>query len=256
MSDCNFVRLLVKGKQNQEEEGEEEEEKKRKSLKDELISLALKKPKDSDYEPATRKEEKKERRTSASPLQRAPSLDSIKRIEDFYTIGNKLGEGGFATVFEGLNINTKERFAIKVLKLKGTKEEREAIEREISILKKLKQNENMLRIYDDFEDVGKYKYLVLELMSGGELFDFIAKNGSLTESTAKRIFLVLCSALDFMHASGLVHRDLKPENILMSDKTEDAKIKLADFGLARAVKDGCLTACGMRKKKKANQSND
>lgn len=86
----------------------------------------------------------------------------------------------------------------------------------------------------------------MELVTGGELFDRIVERGQYTERDAADVIATLCDALNHMHAHNVVHRDLKPENILLSDKSPDAPLKVADFGLARVVsnKDLMRTACG------------
>jgi len=88
--------------------------------------------------------------------------------------------------------------------------------------------------------------LVMELVTGGELFDRIVEKGSYTEKMAADTIFTLCDALDCLHQKKIVHRDLKPENILYSDTTDKAVIKVADFGLARMVSDNDImkTACG------------
>jgi len=87
---------------------------------------------------------------------------------------------------------------------------------------------------------------VMELVTGGELFDRIVAKNSYTEKEAADTIKTLCGALDHMHQQNIVHRDLKPENILYASPADDSPIKLADFGLARVVssKDMMKTACG------------
>lgn len=75
----------------------------------------------------------------------------------------------------------------------------------------------------------KVKYIVLELVSGGELFDFIALGGPLTEETARVYFGQILAGLGYMHENGFVHRDLKPENIMLD---RSFNVKIADFGFA------------------------
>merc|ERR1719197_2418107 len=88
--------------------------------------------------------------------------------------------------------------------------------------------------------------LVMELVTGGELFDDIVKKGNYTEKKAADTMKTLCEALTYLHAQNIVHRDLKPENILLKDGSENSPIKIADFGLARMMKKGDMmkTACG------------
>merc|ERR1719181_2095859 len=88
--------------------------------------------------------------------------------------------------------------------------------------------------------------LVMELVTGGELFDRIVARGNYTEKDAASLMATLCDALAYLHEQAIVHRDLKPENLLYDSPAEDADIKVADFGLARVVsgKDMMKTACG------------
>merc|ERR1719222_1191188 len=89
-------------------------------------------------------------------------------------------------------------------------------------------------------------HLVMELVTGGELFDRIVSRGNYTEKDAASLMATLCDALNYLHGKHIVHRDLKPENLLYSSPADDAIIKVADFGLARVVsgKDMMKTACG------------
>lgn len=86
------------------------------------------------------------------------------------------------------------------------------------------------------------RYLVLEFVSGGELFDYLVKKGKLNESEARKFFRQIISAMDFCHAHSVCHRDLKPENLLLDDKQD---IKIADFGMASLQVENFLeTSCG------------
>lgn len=89
-------------------------------------------------------------------------------------------------------------------------------------------------------------HLIMELVTGGELFDRIVERGSYTERDAADVVKQMCEALDYMHDKNVVHRDLKPENILYESVAENAPIKIADFGLARVVSKNEMmkTACG------------
>ena len=88
-----------------------------------------------------------------------------------------------------------------------------------------------------------FRYLVLEHVSGGELFDYLVKKGRLTPKEARRFFRQIISALDFCHSHSICHRDLKPENLLLDDKNN---IKIADFGMASLQPAGFMleTSCG------------
>uniref|UniRef100_A0A673Y8L4 BR serine/threonine kinase 2 n=1 Tax=Salmo trutta TaxID=8032 RepID=A0A673Y8L4_SALTR len=113
--------------------------------------------------------------------------------------------------------------------------------REIAILK-LIEHPHVLKLHDVYENK-KYLYLVLEHVSGGELFDYLVKKGRLTPKEARKFFRQIISALDFCHSHSICHRDLKPENLLLDEKNN---IRIADFGMASLqVGDSLLeTSCG------------
>ncbi|KAF2363588.1 Protein kinase domain [Trinorchestia longiramus] len=107
---------------------------------------------------------------------------------------------------------------------------------------KLIEHPHVLGLYDVYENK-KYLYLVLEHVSGGELFDYLVKKGRLTPKEARRFFRQIISALDFCHSHSICHRDLKPENLLLDEKNS---IRIADFGMASLQPDGSMleTSCG------------
>uniref|UniRef100_A0A4W5MFG8 BR serine/threonine kinase 2 n=1 Tax=Hucho hucho TaxID=62062 RepID=A0A4W5MFG8_9TELE len=111
----------------------------------------------------------------------------------------------------------------------------------IAILK-LIEHPHVLKLHDVYENK-KYLYLVLEHVSGGELFDYLVKKGRLTPKEARKFFRQIISALDFCHSHSICHRDLKPENLLLDEKNN---IRIADFGMASLqVGDSLLeTSCG------------
>lgn len=81
----------------------------------------------------------------------------------------------------------------------------------------------------------------MEYCAGGDLFGYIEKRGfALKEEHAKTIIRKICVAVFYLHSFGILHRDLKPENIMMTDDTENANIKLLDFGLSKIVNPGDL----------------
>ncbi|CAB1427927.1 unnamed protein product [Pleuronectes platessa] len=120
----------------------------------------------------------------------------------------------------------------------------QTVEREIAILK-LIEHPHVLKLHDVYENK-KYLYLVLEHVSGGELFDYLVKKGRLTPKEARKFFRQIISALDFCHSHSICHRDLKPENLLLDEKNN---IRIADFGMASLqVGESLLeTSCGFRK---------
>ena len=104
---------------------------------------------------------------------------------------------------------------------------------EIKVLRAL-NHENIIHLEDDFETSDRI-YLVMEMMSGGELFDYVVAKGTLSEEEASELIRKICSAVAHMHACNIIHRDLKPENLLLTASGKDAQVKLIDFGLAKVM---------------------
>lgn len=86
-------------------------------------------------------------------------------------------------------------------------------------------------------------FMIMEYVSGGELFDYIVKRGKLQEHEARRFFQQIISGVDYCHRHMIVHRDLKPENLLLD---QNMHVKIADFGLSNMMMDGefLRTSCG------------
>lgn len=142
----------------------------------------------------------------------------------------------------GIHCVTGKRVAIKIVNREKLSESvLMKVEREIAIMK-LIEHPHVLGLFDVYENK-KYLYLVLEHVSGGELFDYLVKKGRLTPKEARRFFRQIISALDFCHSHNICHRDLKPENLLLDDKNN---IRVADFGMASLQVEGSMleTSCG------------
>lgn len=90
----------------------------------------------------------------------------------------------------------------------------------------------------------KNLYIIMELVTGGDLFDRICHLGRFNEIDARGLIKNLLEVLEYLHGKGIVHRDIKPENILMVFKDENTTIKVTDFGLAKHAADGLHTVCG------------
>uniref|UniRef100_A0A8C5GYK6 Serine/threonine-protein kinase BRSK2-like n=1 Tax=Gouania willdenowi TaxID=441366 RepID=A0A8C5GYK6_GOUWI len=153
-----------------------------------------------------------------------------------YRLEKTLGKGQTGLVKLGIHCITGQKVAIKIVNREKLSESvLMKVEREIAILK-LIEHPHVLKLHDVYEN-NKYLYLVLEHVSGGELFDYLVKKGRLTPKEARKFFRQIISALDFCHSHSICHRDLKPENLLLDEKNN---IRIADFGMA-----SLQTVCGV-----------
>ncbi|XP_021431090.2 serine/threonine-protein kinase BRSK1-like isoform X1 [Oncorhynchus mykiss] len=170
------------------------------------------------------------------------SLSQTAQYVGPYRMEKTLGKGQTGLVKLGVHCITGQKVAIKIVNREKLSESvLMKVEREIAILK-LIEHPHVLKLHDVYEN-NKYLYLVLEHVSGGELFDYLVKKGRLTPKEARKFFRQIISALDFCHSHSICHRDLKPENLLLDEKND---IRIADFGMASLqVGDSLLeTSCG------------
>ncbi|KAL5977427.1 CBL-interacting serine/threonine-protein kinase 23 [Asimina triloba] len=163
-----------------------------------------------------------------------------------YELGKTLGEGTFAKVKFARNVETGESVAIKILDKEKVLRHRmiSQIKREISTMKLIK-HPNVIQMFEVMASKTKI-YIVLELVTGGELFDKVAGHGRMREDEARKYFQQLIDAVDYCHSRGVFHRDLKPENLLLNSS---GTLKVSDFGLSalpqQVREDGLLhTTCG------------
>lgn len=141
-----------------------------------------------------------------------------------------IGQGGFGRVMLGYDTKQKRDVAVKVIDKALVKENNlePYVEREISMMRTL-QHEHVVRLITAF-DTNKAYYLVMELATGGELFDKIVESKRFDEDTARNYFQQLISAVHYCHTHKIVHRDLKAENLLLGPRGD---LKVCDFGLSR-----------------------
>lgn len=168
-----------------------------------------------------------------------------RKIEDDFDFVKDLGSGAFSVVKLAKNKKTGAKRAVKIVdKIAVGIEKKEMLDREIDILRRI-QHPNIISITDIYE-TPEYLYLVMEVATGGELFDAIVKRGKYSERDAARIVRQIAEACRYLHSKGIVHRDLKPENLLLSDDSENAVVKIADFGLSKIMDAQAVlqTACG------------
>lgn len=165
------------------------------------------------------------------------SLFKKSDLRSKYELGDVIGRGNFAEVKKAVNKETGEEVAVKIVSIKD-QDDYDAIKQEIEILGKL-EHPNIIRLIEIFEKTGKMNktvkkvYIVMELVTGGELFDKIVHKKTFHESEARVVIKKVLEVLQFCHSKGVVHRDLKPENILLATPDENAPIKIADFGLSK-----------------------
>ncbi|KAG7381612.1 hypothetical protein PHYPSEUDO_005816 [Phytophthora pseudosyringae] len=167
-----------------------------------------------------------------------------RRVEEFYDVQTELlGRGHYATVSRGRCRRTGRAVAIKKIKRFLTDPKR--LRAEITALRRVKQHPNIVELIDVFETTREV-HLVLELCTGGELFERLAEIGAYSEADCVRHVRDMARAVQYLHECGIVHRDLKPENILLSTPDDhDAVVKVADFGLAKVFAGTNLkTKCG------------
>ena len=163
-----------------------------------------------------------------------------------YQLTRFLGRGSFAKVYQGRSLVDGAAVAMKIIDKSKTVDAgmEPRIIREIDAMRRLHHHPNILKIHEGLATKTKI-HRVVELAAGGELFAKISRRGKLPESTARRYFQQLVSALRFCHRNGVAHRDLKPQNLLLDG---DGNLKVSDFGLSalpEQLKNGLLhTACG------------
>ena len=152
-----------------------------------------------------------------------------------------LGSGQFAIVKRCKEKRTQKCYAAKyVIKRRPNSSSRkglfrEKILQEIEILSDLK-HENIIQLHDVFETPSEI-ILVLELVTGGELFEFLSEKDHLNESEAAEFITQILEGVAHFHAKNIVHLDLKPENVMLYDR-QSLKIKIIDFGISRKLKPG------------------
>uniref|UniRef100_A0A8C1P624 non-specific serine/threonine protein kinase n=1 Tax=Cyprinus carpio TaxID=7962 RepID=A0A8C1P624_CYPCA len=160
----------------------------------------------------------------------------------FYDIERTLGKGNFAVVKLARHRITKTEVAIKIIdKTQLDAVNLEKIYREVQIMKML-DHPHIIKLYQVMETKNML-YLVTEYAKNGEIFDYLAKHGRLSEPEARRKFWQILSAVEYCHNRNIVHRDLKAENLLLDGHMN---IKIADFGFGNFFQSGkpLATWCG------------
>jgi calcium-dependent protein kinase len=159
-------------------------------------------------------------------------------LHEFYVVDKKkLGEGSYGAVSKCTNKSTGVVRAVKSIS-KAQMKNVDRFKQEISIMKMM-DHPNIIKLYETFED-HRNIYLIMEICSGGELFDRIIETGHFTEVQAAIVMQQILRGIFYMHEIQLTHRDLKPENFLFQtkDPIEKCTLKIIDFGLSCKFSDG------------------
>ena len=162
-----------------------------------------------------------------------------KLLAGRYELIEKIGEGGMAVVYKAKDRLLNRYVAIKILRPEFTQDEQflDSFKRESQAAAGL-QHPNIVSIYD-VGRTGNINFIVMELVDGRPLSDFIKENGHLDYKTTIDIAKQVASALAIAHKHQIIHRDVKPHNIMI---TSDGVAKLTDFGIARAVSKATMVA--------------
>eukprot|EP00899_Mesostigma_viride_P022427 jgi/Mesvir1/3369/Mv17243-RA.2 len=167
-------------------------------------------------------------------------LESLGTYVGNYRVGKLLGVGSFAAVFLATHRTTARLVALKVTENKGVTS---PVDREIEVLKLL-YHENIAQLYEVIR-TPKLIFMVMEYVSGGDLFDYVActRGNGVPEAEARELLRGVVAAVDHCHANFVLHRDLKLENVLLD---QSGSVKLVDFGLSTFLQPAARmnTFCG------------
>ena len=170
-------------------------------------------------------------------------MENVSIMLRQYRLGKTLGIGAFGKVKLAHHVITGQKVAVKILNKGKIKhmDMAEKVRREINILK-MCTHPHIIRLYEVI-DTPTDIFVIMEFVSGGELFDYIVSRGRLPPDEARHFFHQIISGIEYCHFHKIVHRDLKPENLLLDN---DNNIKIADFGLSNVAHDGDFlrTSCG------------
>jgi len=169
-------------------------------------------------------------------------LIQVGQVLDKYELLERVGQGGMAVVYRGIDRSLKRTVAVKILHkhLSDYQEARDRFEREAQAVAKLR-HENILEIFDYSAKAGSESYIVTEFIDGQTLKQFITERPITFPEVGAMIMLQVARALAHAHAGGILHRDVKPENIMIRS---DGVVKLMDFGISHMVDLERLTVTG------------
>ena len=166
-------------------------------------------------------------------IEKLSGLVILNNLDHDYNVIKEIGSGNYARVYLGINLKEATEYAIKSINkelIMNNPLKISLIIDEITAMKKLK-HPFLLALHRVYEN-DKYIHLILDYVSGGDLYERIMERKTFSEEKAALFMKNLFQAIDYMHSSNVIHRDLKPENILMVNHESDADFKIADFGFA------------------------
>ena len=160
-------------------------------------------------------------------------------LDGRYLVQAKIASGGTSTVYRGLDVRLDRPVALKVMdpRYAGDNQFLTRFQLEARTVARLK-DPGLVAVYDQGQD-GRHPFLVMELIEGGTLRELLAERGPMPPHAVAAVLRPVLGGLAAAHRAGLVHRDVKPENVLISD---DGDVKIADFGLVRAVAAAAITS--------------
>src|SRR3954453_1605601 len=163
-------------------------------------------------------------------------------LDGRYAVTGRIAHGGMATVYQATDTRLDREVALKVMHAELARDE-EFVRRFIGEAKSVARlsHQNVVAVFDQGAD-GPYLYLAMEYVPGRTLKELLRDSGRFPPATALEIMAGVLDGLAAAHASGIVHRDVKPENVLV---TADGRVKVADFGLARALSAAGHTRTGL-----------
>ena len=163
-------------------------------------------------------------------------------LDGRYAVTARIAHGGMATVYRATDTRLDREVALKVMHAELARDE-EFVRRFIGEAKSVARlsHQNVVAVFDQGAD-GPYLYLAMEYVPGRTLKELLRDSGRFPPATALEIMAGVLDGLAAAHASGIVHRDVKPENVLV---TADGRVKVADFGLARALSVAGHTRAGL-----------
>jgi len=160
-------------------------------------------------------------------------------LDGRYRVDAMIATGGMSAVYRGLDLRLDRPVAVKIMdsRYAGDNQFLTRFQREARAVARLK-DPGLVAVYDQGID-GQHPFLVMELIEGGTLRELLRERGPMPPHAVAAVLRPVLGGLAVAHSAGLVHRDIKPENVLISD---DGDVKIADFGLVRAVAEAKITS--------------